>query len=783
MTALWLRWIFGEWRRHRGLMLWLLLGLINAAALLSAIEILNRAARTSFSEASEQTAQPRPWRIQSSISGQRVPVELWLSIRRLGIDAEPMLEGRALLEGGDWLRLHNPGLAPLSDNGEWVFLVDDGIAERRGWESGQVLQLANGKALPPLRRVKEIGPFQLLDLAPLSDLLESHDALTYLTLPALTDPQKRTVEAMLPPHLSLTTRTDPAQKTLLEALNLNLTALSVLAFLVALLLAFHAFERLLQKRARAHKVIHQLGVTRNGYLAVLITEWTLMALVCGAIGSLLGLELAQLLAPGLGDTLVNLYGLRQGLKIEWSPMQALEAAFWLWGSMLVMGGWMIWRPRGRLLWLLFPACVLATGALWLQASEGWQALVVCALTVLCLLLIAPGFMAMVQRLLGRLSVRLWPGQSALLEWAISDQDAQRQQLSLAAMAITLALAMAVSTRVMVGSFELALVDHLNQRLFADHYIGGSEVHLRRWQEAFKAMPPEVYVETIGSRKGQLDGDPVRVVVHEAKTTPWPFVHLKAKADNWWQQMGQGGCIANEPLALKHDLNLGQILEVNSGQAMWRCPLVAIQYDYGNPAGQIIAQRPIVESALGTVPLEGLALTTPDNPDWVRDQLTALGIPDGAIRPQGDLRKLALALFSRTFVITDALASLTLLVAFVSWLASVASASRLWRHDHGVLLALGTTPGQLMAARLWQLFALLMAILLIGMLGGQLLGYQLLGLVNPLSFGWTMAINPLSGAWWPYLAGALGGGMLLALWPAARELKTPAAGMIATEGRS
>ncbi|MBY6106094.1 FtsX-like permease family protein [Ferrimonas balearica] len=781
MSGLWWRWVTGEWRRHRGLMLWLLLGLINAAALLSAIEVLNRSARTSFADASAQTEQPRPWRIQSAISGHRIDIDLWLSLRRAGIDAEPMLEGQALLDNGDWLRLHNPGTSTLAIDGDWALLADRKLAERRGWDAGQQLVLASGDRLPPLTLIDDLGPFLLLDLAPLSRVLESGDFLTYLTLPELTDAQRSLIERLLPPHLNLTAKHDPAQDSLLAALNLNLTALSVLAFLVALLLAFHAFERLLQKRQRAHRVMHQLGITRRGYLVVLLMEWTALALLCGVIGSMLGVELAKLLAPGLGDTLVNLYGLRQNLSVYWTPWQALEAAVLLWTSMLVMGAWLLWRPRSRWGRWITPLVMAATALLWWQSDTGWQALLVCGLTVLSLLLLAPGLMALVQRLLGRFSLSMWPGEAATLLWAVSDQAAQRRHLSLAAMAITLALAMAVSTRVMVGSFEQALVDHLNQRLFADHYIGGSEPSLKTWQKQLAALPPEVYVETIGSRDAELGDMPIRLVVHEPGGTPWPFVHLKEAGNDWWGQLGQGGCIANEPLALKLGLELGEVLQVNSGQGNMACRLAAIQYDYGNPAGHLVLQRQVVEASLGTVPLEGLAVTTPGNPDWVRQRLSEMGIPDGAIRPQGDIRQLALTLFSRTFVITDALASLTLLVAFVSWLASVASASRLWRHDHGVLLALGCTPRQLILARLWQLFALLVAILLIGVLGGQVLGYQLLSLVNPLSFGWTMAVNPLSGHWWPYLAAALFGGLLLALWPAARELKTPAASMIATEG--
>ncbi|MBY5920385.1 FtsX-like permease family protein [Ferrimonas balearica] len=780
MAGLWFRWILGEWRQHRALMLWLVLGLVNAGALLSAIEVLNRAARASFAQSSEQTQDSRPWRIQASISGHHIPHALWLSLRRAGIDTEPMLEGRALLTEGDWLRLRNAGNTLLAHHNEWTMLTDRALAERRGWVAGQQLQLSDGTRLPPITLVEGLGPFLLMDLAPLAQVLDSDDKLTYLTLPALTEVDKAHVLNLLPPELSLVTQDNPAQKGLLAALNLNLSALSVLAFAVALLLAFHAFERLLLKRRRAHRVMQQLGITRREYLWVILTEWSVLALLCGAIGSAVGVALAKQLAPGLGDTLVNLYGMRSGLQVNWSVVQALEISVLLWGSMVLMGAWTLWRPQGRWARWSLPLCVLVTLLLWQNATQAWQALLVCALTVLCILLVAPQLMAWVQRGLAALSLRLLPEQAATLLWAASDQERQRQHLSLAAMAITLALAMAVSTRVMVGSFEVALVDHLNQRLFADYYIGGQEKTLRSWLGKLNSLPDEVYVETIGSRHGSVNDYPVRIVVHEATEQPWPFTHFKASTPDWWTAMGEGGCIVNEPLALQLGLALDARIPIQSGQRTLSCRLVAIQYDYGNPGGQVTMQRDLVEAGLGHVPLEGVAITTPDSPDWVRDRLTELGIPDGAIRPQGALRELALTLFSRTFVITNALASLTLLVGFVSWLASVASASRLWRHDHGVLLSIGVTPGQLLWARVWQVFALLLAILLIGMVGGQILGYQLLSLVNPLSFGWTMAVHPLSGGWWSYLVMALTGGLVLAIWPTYRELKTAPATMMAME---
>ncbi len=781
MVGLWCRWLLGEWRQHRALMLWLVLGLVNAGALLSAIEVLNRAARSSFAQASEQSEDARPWRIQSPISGHNVPRALWLSLRRDGIDAEPMLEGRVTLADGEWLRLRNGGNALIARHGEWTLLVDQALAEKHGWQEGQQLQLANGDRLPPLMRVKDLGPFLLLDLAPLASALGSGDRLSYLTLPALPLQERDRLMAKLPPDLTLVTAGQPGQEGLLAALNLNLSALSVLAFSVALLLAFHAFERLLLKRRRAHKVMHQLGITRRNYLGVILLEWSLLATLCGAIGSVVGVALARTLAPGLGETLVNLYGMKEGLRIYWSPWQALEISLLLWCAMVVMGAWTLWRPQGRWAAWLAPLCALITALLWQQAREAWQALLVCALTVVCILLLAPLLMRWVQKTLGHLTLRLLPGEAATLLWAQSDQHQQRRHLSLAAMAITLALAMAVATRVMVGSFEVALVDHLNQRLFADFYLGAPSQTLQAWQTKLKALPDSVYVETIGTRSGTVNGEPVRVVVHEATDRPWPFTHFKVAVDDWWAAMGEGGCIANEPFALKTGLALGQTLTVDSGQRRLSCQLVAVQYDYGNPGAQLVLQRDEAESRLGPVPLDGLAVTTTGSVEALREALSDLGIPDGAIRPQGALRQLALTLFSRTFAITDALASLTLLVGFVSWLASIASASRLWRHDHGVLLAMGVTPRQLLGARLWQVSALLLAILLIGTVGGQILGYQLLSLVNPLSFGWTMAVSPLSGQWWLYLLVALVGGLGLAIWPTARELKTPPAAMMAEEG--
>ncbi|MBY5991624.1 FtsX-like permease family protein [Ferrimonas balearica] len=778
MTGIWLRWVLGQWRQNRALMLWLILGLMNAAALLSAVEVLNRAARTSFAGAEQDQQDPRPWRVQSTLSGHQIPQSLWLSMRRAGIDVEPVLEGRVMLGDGQWVRVRSAGLTLLAEEGAWVTLVDRELAQRRGWQSGEVLPLPESQALPPLRLVEDLGPWLVMDMAPLSDALGSADNLTYLSLPALGMERAAWVRAALPSHLTLVPSQDPEQGSLLAALNLNLTALSALAFLVALLLAFHAFERLLHKRRRAHQTLHQLGVTRNRYQGVLLCEWSVLALLCGFAGSALGVVLAARLAPDLGETLVSLYGVRQGLVVRWHWSQGLEAALLLWLSMLAMGAFLLRLPgrgRGGAWGVLL---LVLVGWLWWQASSAWQALAVCALTVLALMWLAPVLTRGLQRAAGALISRL--SLDPALAWAATDQEAQRRHLSLAATAITLALAMAVATRVLVGSFEQALVDHLDQRLFADYYLAGSEPELKRWRAAFAELPPEVYVETMSRRKGQLDETPVTLVVHEVTPEPWVFLHLKSKAPEWWAGMGEGGCIVNEPLALKKGLRLGQSLTINSGQGQLSCQVQAIQYDYGNPAGQLVLQRPVLERQLGHLPLEGLALTTPENPPWVRTFLADLGVPDGAIRPQGDLRRLALTLFARTFVITDALASLTLLVAFVSWLASVASAARLWRHDHGVLLALGATPRQLLMARLWQMATLLLAILLVGILGGQVLGYQLLTLVNPLSFGWTMAVAPLSGQWWPYLLVVLLVGMALALVPALVELRKQPAGLLAQE---
>ncbi|WP_220740558.1 FtsX-like permease family protein, partial [Shewanella sp. c952] len=116
---------------------------------------------------------------------------------------------------------------------------------------------------------------------------------------------------------------------LTRSFHLNLTAMSLLAFIVGLFIAYNGVRYSLLKRQKLLVQLQQQGVPQRSLLLALLFELLILVLVGSLVGFILGLQLSHWLQPMIALTLEQLYGARLMPGVwQWSWLyQAIGLTF------------------------------------------------------------------------------------------------------------------------------------------------------------------------------------------------------------------------------------------------------------------------------------------------------------------------------------------------------------------------------------------------------------------------------------------------------------------------
>jgi putative ABC transport system permease protein len=141
-----------------------------------------------------------------------------------------------------------------------------------------------------------------------------------------------------------------------------------------------------------------------------------------------------------------------------------------------------------------------------------------------------------------------------------------------------------------------------------------------------------------------------------------------------------------------------------------------------------------------------------------------------VRTNRLIREHSLAIFDRTFIVTQVLQILATTVAFLGVLSALMALQLERAREHGLLRAIGLTPGQLAKLVVLECGLLGLAAGLFALPVGILLAHSLAQDINQRSFGWALGLH-LSAA--PLLQGlfaALLAALLAAIYPALRAAR-------------
>ena len=192
------------------------------------------------------------------------------------------------------------------------------LARELDLQQGDSLLLRDGRKLPPaLIQSRQLqGRRLLMDISAAFSLLENRN-FSYLAVGKITPAKTELLKSLLPDDLELIENQqhlDLAQLT--DSLHTHLTAMSLLSFAVGLFIVFNAVRFSLWYRRDTFLNLRLMGVGVPTLIVAVLLETLLWSFIGTAAGLMLGMQLGQVLLPGLSASLHNLYDATLAAVIE-----------------------------------------------------------------------------------------------------------------------------------------------------------------------------------------------------------------------------------------------------------------------------------------------------------------------------------------------------------------------------------------------------------------------------------------------------------------------------------
>jgi putative ABC transport system permease protein len=360
--------------------------------------------------------------------------------------------------------------------------------------------------------------------------------------------------------------------------------------------------------------------------------------------------------------------------------------------------------------------------------------------------------------------------------------ASLRRVAVAGAALSTAIGMMVAVSMMVGSFRETVEAWVSQTVQSDLWL--------RPAKGIGTTPAGVFPAAISDDLRKFDFieyfDRIRLIdivfrdelivvgggdfasVVNAPTMPMvdPERHRQALT----KALEVGGVMISETLSIRHELGVGDAIELPTATGTRRFPITGVYRDYSNDRGVIIMDRAdfIRSYRDDTINTIAVFLKPGVDPDQARRQLeSALGrkyrvfaITNSSIRAE------VMKIFDQTFLITWALLIVAVVVAVLGIVNTLSALILERTREIALLKVLGTTPGQIRQMILLESAVLGIVGAVLGLITGYVLSWILIFVINKQSFGWTIQFDPPAGVVAVSLAITFAATVLAGLYPAA-----------------
>lgn len=581
-----------------------------------------------------------------------------------------------------------------------------------------------------------------------------------------------------------------------SAFRYNLTILSGLALLVGTFLILQALEASVTKRRAEIAILRSLGVTP----AQIRRAWLLESLVLGIAGGLLGILLGRLLAVGLvGGIAATVNTLYHQTTTEAVRLHAGEALFSLGFGIVasLVAGWLPAADAAKvppaqalragstgsgLRWLgRYPLgvafAIVAVVATWLPPVPlsdhrffplgGYLAALAAVLAAAVLL---NGLFRPIGALLRRL------GDHPMRRYAASRFARVSGRHRLTAAGLSAAIGMSAAMALLVASFEHTLTAWIGQLLKADLYVAApgaasvaneSLITEPDWKRLV-ALPGVAGADLLHRQEIAYAGRPVLLGGTTYNSDTARRLQLLWVEAPERDELAAGIAWVSEPFSRRFRVGRGDRIDITVPGGTRRLEVGAVYADYGNEAGTILVRREDTVAWSGESGVSNLALYLESGTDpetvlaTIREQF-----PYFVARTNGNLRSESIRIFRQTFAATYALEAIAVIVAVAGLGLALAGLFLERKSELATLRSLGATRHEIASAALWEGLGIGLAGLVGGLLVSFYLGWILVGVINPQSFGWSLRYQIPWGGLALLCAGTLVTAALVSWWVGCR----------------
>lgn len=603
------------------------------------------------------------------------------------------------------------------------------------------------------------------------------------------------LSALLPPGAELVAKSSRAGALdqMTRAFRLNLQALSLLALLVGMFLIYNTMTFSVVERRALIGTLRAMGVTRREIFAMVLGEAVLVALAGTAAGLGLGLVLARGLLQLVVQTINDLYFVLTVGGVH------LSAAAWLKGALLGIAGTVAAalvpareatgappraamqrsseerRARRAVPRLAAAGVVLgaAAGALVAVPSKSLVAsFAAIFLVVMGCACLVPGLTLAAMRLLAPPMARAFGILGSLAARGVA---AALSRTGVAVASLVVAVSMTVGVGIMIASFRSTLIDWLEVTLQADVYVAPVGVG----RDASRSLGPGV-VERLSAVPGVASATTARQVRVGSPNGPVELMAIgldrpafaiysfvDGRPDDVWRRFARGAAMVSEPFAFHNGVGVGDAVELKTDRGPRSFEVAGVFYNYASDRGIVTLHRDTYDRFWDDAEVRSMGIYAAagvDREELVERLREAAGEQELTVAANRELRRGALEIFDRTFVITGVLRLLAVAVAFVGVLAALMALQLERARELGVLRANGLTPGQVWGLVTTQTGLMGLVSGLLAMPVGVVLAWMLVHVINKRSFGWTLRMEVEPGMLLQACALALVAALLAGIYP-------------------
>ena len=815
----------------------MVLGISMGVSVVVGIDIAN----TSASRAFDLSTEAIVGRATHYISGgsQGVDESLYVELRRAGLEipSAPIITDYVTSPQMDGTTLQLLGVDPFTEapfrnylgGAEGVpfdalinfltrpssVLLSQNVAERYSLNpdseleinyAGRVIEVSVAGLLKPTDSLtrQALDGLLLVDIATAQEITGRFGRVDRvdLILPNEAEANLQAIKEILPPGVLVLpneVRSGTVEQ-ITAAFRLNLTALSLLALIVALFLIYNTMTFSVVKRRPLFGTLRSLGVTRLEVFLVVVSEAFVIGLLGAIIGTILGILMGRGAVSLVSQTINDLFFVTtvQNLPIPVNSLlkgialgvlaTVITAAFPAWEAASVPPRTALSRAnleskaQRAIHWLGIAGMLIIIVGFAILAFSGrslFLSFVGTFAAIFGFAILTPTFTVWLMSAANQVTSRVW---GLLGRMAPREVINSISRTSIAVAALMVAVAVTIGVSLMVGSFRFTVDTWMNQILHGDVYVSvpGATV-----SQPLQAIDPQV-IDILNNGQGVARVDllqnaivdsPAGPIQISANNNPNDGLEQIYMASDYppgeiWQAVEEGAVLVSEPLAARLDLPLhnGE-LSLYTKDGLRNFPIAGIYYDYASSQGNAILSLENYRQYWGDDQVAAAAIIVDPGED-VETIVDALKIQLAPIqsllvRPNQVLRDDALEVFDRTFAITSALQLMTTFVAFVGVLSAMMSLQLDKQRQLGILKAIGLSNRQL-----WRLTILETGLMgavagLLSMPTGYVLALILVFIINRRSFGWTLQMQVTLEPFIQAFVIALLAAILAGLYPAIR----------------